>query len=65
MKKTFDQEILVIAILTLAIAILWAYLSVYRAFNKSEKPILSPEEIQMLNPKLDSSIFEELKKGKI
>lgn len=62
MKKNFSQEILIMAVLILTITFLWLYLSVYRVFKKDEKLILTPRQIQTLNPKLDESVFEELKK---
>jgi len=64
MKRNFNQEILIIAILALTVTFLWVYLSVYRALQKSEKTVLTPQETQVLNPKLDLSVFEELKKRK-
>lgn len=65
MKKDYSQQILIISILTLTITILWIYLSIYRTLNKKEKPVLDPQEIQVLNPKLDGTVFEELEKRKI
>lgn len=64
MKKNFSQVILIIAVFTLTIASLWIYLSVYRALNKTEKPILTPQETKTLNPTFDESVFGELKKRK-
>ncbi|NCN59388.1 hypothetical protein COT03_01670 [Candidatus Shapirobacteria bacterium CG07_land_8_20_14_0_80_39_18] len=65
MKRNISQEILIIAALTLTIATLWIYLSVHRALNKGEYPVLSPQQTKILNPTLDESVFEELKKRKI
>lgn len=63
MKKHFSQEILIIAILTLTITSLWVYLSIYKTLkDNNEKPLLTPQETKLLNPKLDSSVFDELKK---
>lgn len=63
MKKHFSQEILIIATLTLAITSLWIYLGIYKTLRgKNDKPILTPQEIKLLDPKLDTSVFEELKK---
>ena len=64
MKKKLSQEILLIAILTLTVTLLWIYLSVHGALKKSEKTILTPQETQLLVPKLDTEVFEELKKRK-
>lgn len=62
--KKLNQEILIIAILTLTLTLLWAYLSINRAFKKSEKALLTPQEIKLLVPKFDTSVFEELKNRK-
>ncbi len=65
MKRKFSQEILIMAVLTLTVTLIWLYLGVYRALKKSEKPVLSPKQTQSLSPKLDTSVFEELMKRKI
>lgn len=65
MKRSYSQEILIIAILTLTVALLWVYLSVYSTLKKdSAKPILSPKETRILIPKLETDIFENLKNRK-
>ncbi|PIS14733.1 hypothetical protein COT64_01085 [Candidatus Shapirobacteria bacterium CG09_land_8_20_14_0_10_39_12] len=65
MKKNFSQVFLFLAVLTLTVTTLWIYLSVHRALNKSDKPILTPQETKVLSPILDDSVFEELKKRNI
>jgi hypothetical protein len=65
MKKNYNQQILIISILTLTIATLWVYLSIHRALKKSEKPVLTPQETRVLNPQLDETVFEELGARKI
>lgn len=62
MKKNYSQTVLLISILSLTIAFLWIYLSVHFALKKTEKPTLTQEEIKILNPDLDESVFEELSK---
>jgi len=64
MKKNYSLEILIISVFTLTVTFLWIYLSVYKVFKKSERPILKPNEIQLLVPKLDDAVFSELKKRK-
>ncbi|MCL5091075.1 MAG: hypothetical protein M1514_03640 [Patescibacteria group bacterium] len=64
MKRNYSEAIFVIATLTLTITVLWVYLSVFRALNKTEKPILSAKETKVLNPVLDKKVFEELKMRK-
>jgi len=65
MKKNYSQDVLLLAILSLTVTFLWVYLSIYRVLGKSEKPVLTSKQNQPLEPKLDESIFEELKKRKI
>ncbi|HUW24510.1 MAG TPA: hypothetical protein VMW04_02670 [Patescibacteria group bacterium] len=65
MKKNYSQEIFIISILTLTITVLWVYLGIHFALQKSEKPALTPQETRILNPQLDESVFEELKARKI
>lgn len=63
MKKHFSQEILIIAILSLTITSLWVYLSINKTLKgKNEKPLLTPQETRLLDPKLDTSVFDELRK---
>ncbi len=65
MKKGINQVFLFLAVLTLTVATLWIYLNVHRALNKTDKPILTPQETKILSPILDESVFEELKKRNI
>jgi len=65
MKKNYSQEIFIISALTLTITVLWVYLGIHRALKKSEKPVLTPQETQVLDPQLDESVFEELKARRI
>jgi len=62
-RKNFNQEIFVMAVLTLTVACLWVYLNVQKTLKKpSEKPIVTQEEVATFNPKLDESVFDELRK---
>ena len=64
--KKLSQEILVIAILTLTIVLVWIYLSLYTVLGKpNEKPLLTPSEIKVINPEFDESVFNELEKRKL
>lgn len=65
MKKSYSLEILIIAVFTLSVTFIWVYLSVYKALRKTEKPILKLQETELLIPKLDETVFSELKKRKI
>ncbi len=65
MKKDYSQQIFIISILTLTIAVLWVYLGIHRTLKKSESPILTPQETRVLNPQLDESVFEQLKERRI
>ncbi len=51
------------AVLTLLVAVVWMYLSVFKVLNKSEeKPVLTPQETRVINPQLDEEVFDELEK---
>ena len=64
-KKTINREILLIAILTLTIALVWVYISVYKTLNKpAEKPLLTPQETKIINPAFEKNVFEELETRK-
>lgn len=65
MKKSYSLEILIIAVFTLSVTFIWVYLSVYKALRKTERPILKLQETELLIPKLDETVFLELKKRKI
>lgn len=62
--KKHSEIILYLAVMSLVVTFLWIYLSVYRAANKQEKTILSPQETRTLDPKLDQEVFQELLKRK-
>jgi uncharacterized heparinase superfamily protein len=64
MKRKYNEVILYLAVMSLVVTFLWIYLSVYRAANKPEKAILSPQETRVLDPKLDQEVFQELLKRK-
>lgn len=64
MKKKYTQ-ILLIAILALTIALLYIYLSVFRALQKTPKPTLNPQEIRILDPNLDEKLLEELQQRRM
>lgn len=62
--KRLNQEILIIAVLTLTLSLLWAFLNINNALKKSEKTLLTPQETKLLVPKMDAFVFDELKKRK-
>ncbi len=62
-KKGSNKEIFLMAVLTLLVAVVWMYLSVFKVLNKSEeKPVLTPQETRVINPQLDEEVFDELEK---
>lgn len=61
MKKNYSQEILIMVILLFTLALLWVYISVRKTLVKSEKPILTPQEIKVLDPKLDEELLNQLR----
>lgn len=65
-RKNISQEIFLIAVLLLTIAIVWIYLSVYKIIDKpSDTPLLTPQEIKIINLDFEEEIFEELEKRNI
>lgn len=48
------------AILTLTIAVLWAFLGVSDALNKTEKPVVSQKEINPIKAGFDKSVLDQL-----
>lgn len=62
MRKDLSQDILIIAVLALTSAILWIYIGVRQTIKKSDQVTPSAVETEILVPKLDTSVIEELKK---
>jgi len=60
MKKKSSIIFLYLGVLTITVAILWTYISVFKKLKKTEKPILSPQEMDILNPSLDEEIFQKI-----
>ncbi|PIV00999.1 hypothetical protein COS54_01905 [Candidatus Shapirobacteria bacterium CG03_land_8_20_14_0_80_39_12] len=65
MKKNQTQVILLITVLALTTAFLYIYLSVSRALQKTPKPILTPQETRVLDPKLDEKLLDELEQRRM
>lgn len=64
MKKRQSSEFIIsLAVLSLTVVLLWIYLSIFQTLKKPpEKPLLTPQETGLFDPKLDQSVFEGLKK---
>ena len=63
MKKRLNQQILLMAILGLVVAVVWLYISVFNIIDQpGEKPVLSSQETKIINPHLDQEVFDELEK---
>lgn len=65
MKKDRSLENLLIAVLALTVASLYIFISIHKALQKSPKPILTPEETRILDPKLDESLLKELQERRM
>ena len=62
-KQKHFQEILLISILSLTAILVWVYLSVFKILNKpSPNPVVTPQEIKIINPNFDEDVFKELEK---
>lgn len=62
-KKGLNEEMFLMAVLALLVAVVWIYLGVFKVLNKpEEKPVLTPQETRVINPQLDEEVFDELEK---
>lgn len=59
-NSKISQSIFMMAILTLTIAVLWAFLGVSDALNKTEKPVVSQKEINPIKAGFDKSVLDQL-----
>jgi len=65
MKKDHSQEILLIAVLAITVAFLYIFISIHKALQKTSKPVLTPQETRILDPKLDENFLKELQERRI
>lgn len=56
-----NQSILIISVLTLLIALFWAFIGINFALNKTEKPVVSQKEINPIKLGLDKETIEVLR----
>lgn len=61
-KQSISKDILILSVLTTIAVTIWIALDVYWAMQKSETPQVIKKQLEPLNPKLDTSILENLEK---
>lgn len=60
MKKQKTPNIVFLAVMTTITAIFWAFFGAYRVFTTKPETAVSPEIIEPVDPKLDSSIIDKM-----
>lgn len=61
-KQSVDRDFLILAILSIIAVAVWIAADIYQALNKSEIPKVLQKQTEPLNPKIETSILEELEK---
>ena len=59
--QRLNQSLLMISVLTLLIALFWAFIGINLALNKTEKPVVSQKEINPIKLGLDKETIEALR----
>jgi len=59
-QKKSLPKLVVFGVLTAVTAFMWVGFEIYRAFNKTPEPVVSPEVLQTLDSDLDKLILEGL-----
>lgn len=59
-KQSIDKDILIFSILTTITVTVWIVLDVYWAMQKTEIPQTIKNHLEPLNPKLDTSVLQNL-----
>jgi hypothetical protein len=60
-NSKINQSIFMIAILTLLIALLWAFLGISSALVKTDRPVVTQKEINPLGGTFDKNVLEQLR----
>ena len=61
-RPKISRDLFFLSILTVITTLTWIILDTYRAFSKIEIPKVLQEQIEPLNPELESKVFEDLSK---
>ncbi|MFH1289472.1 MAG: hypothetical protein ABIH88_02010 [Patescibacteria group bacterium] len=61
MKFKFGKDLLVLTILTLLVIVTWVGFDIYKALNKTTIPKATKEQMQKLDPTLNTKVIEDIK----
>lgn len=61
MKFKIGKDLLVLAVLTLLVIVTWVGFDIYKAFNKTTISKATKEQMQKLDPTLDTEVIEDIK----
>lgn len=61
-SEGINKDLFIISIITTIAVTFWLVLDLYRNFQKSEVTQVVKKQTEILNPKLDTSILDELEK---
>lgn len=61
-RSKISRDLFFLSILTVITTLTWISLDAYRAFTKAEMPKVLQEQLEPLNPELETKITEDLSK---
>ena len=61
MKFKFGKDLLILSILTLLVIVTWVSFDIYKAFNKTTISKTTKEQMQKLNPTLNTKAIDNMK----
>ncbi|MFZ5365753.1 MAG: hypothetical protein ACOZBZ_00485 [Patescibacteria group bacterium] len=59
-----SRDLFFVSILTAITVLTWIVLDTYRAFTKKDMPKVLQEQLEPLNPEIDTKVFDNLSKRK-
>jgi hypothetical protein len=60
--KGVSRDLFIISIITVVTVTVWLVLDIYLTYQKKETPQLIKKQMETLNPKLETSVLQELEK---
>lgn len=61
----FSQDLVLLGLLTTFTVFVWTALEVYHTLNKPKPPTVPQEQLEILNPKIDSTVLDNLSKKQL
>jgi len=61
-KQSISKDFLILSILSTIVVAVWIAIDVFLALNKSEIPSVLKKQTEPLNPKIETSVLDELEK---